>query len=88
VAFTVLLERRVLDSIHVHKSPNSVCFVGLFHPFSDAFKLFTREQCFPLVSNYSSYYFSPIFASSLYLLQNIQKESRNVCRSERICSDF
>jgi NADH:ubiquinone oxidoreductase subunit H len=41
--------------------PNRVGFIGLFQPFSDAIKLFTREQYFPLVSNYLSYYFSPIF---------------------------
>jgi len=36
-------------------------FVGIFQPFRDAIKLFTREQYFPLVSNYLMYYFSPIF---------------------------
>jgi NADH:ubiquinone oxidoreductase subunit H len=31
---------------------NRVGFVGPFQPFSDAIKHFTREQYFPLVSNY------------------------------------
>jgi NADH-ubiquinone oxidoreductase chain 1 len=49
VAFIVHLERRVLGYVHIHKSPNRVGFIGLFQPFSDAIKLFTREQYFPLV---------------------------------------
>jgi NADH-ubiquinone oxidoreductase chain 1 len=68
VAFLVLLERRVLGYVHVRKGPNKVGFVGLFQPFSDAVKLFTREQYFPLVSNYLSYYFSPVFSLFLSLL--------------------
>jgi NADH:ubiquinone oxidoreductase subunit H len=28
---------------------NRVGFVGIFQPFSDAIKLFTKEQYFPLV---------------------------------------
>jgi NADH-ubiquinone oxidoreductase chain 1 len=40
---------------------NKVGFVGILQPFRDAIKLFTREQYFPLVSNYLIYYFSPIF---------------------------
>jgi NADH-ubiquinone oxidoreductase chain 1 len=54
VAFIVLLERRVLGYVDIRKGPNRVGFIGLFHPFSDAIKLFTREQYFPLVSNYLS----------------------------------
>ena len=68
VAFLNLLERRVLGYIHIRKGPNRVGFVGLFQPFRDANKLFTREQYFPLVSNYLIYYFSPIFGFFLSLL--------------------
>nr|URX53810.1 NADH dehydrogenase subunit 1 [Bifiditermes nr. madagascariensis]URX53823.1 NADH dehydrogenase subunit 1 [Bifiditermes nr. madagascariensis] len=68
VAFLVLLERSVLGYVHVRKGPNSVGFVGLFQPFSDAIKLFTSEQYFPLVSNYLCYYFSPVFGLFLSLL--------------------
>nr|QXT44283.1 NADH dehydrogenase subunit 1 [Amicotermes ivorensis] len=68
VAFLTLLERSVLGYIHIRKGPNSVGFVGLFQPFSDAIKLFTKEQYFPLVSNYLIYYFSPVFGFFLSLL--------------------
>nr|AIY61658.1 NADH dehydrogenase subunit 1 [Embiratermes neotenicus] len=68
VAFLTLLERKVLGYIHIRKGPNSVGFVGIFQPFSDAIKLFTSEQYFPLVSNYLIYYFSPIFGFFLSLL--------------------
>jgi NADH-ubiquinone oxidoreductase chain 1 len=45
-----------------------VGFVGILQPFRDAIKLFTKEQYFPLVSNYLIYYFSPIFGVFLSLL--------------------
>nr|AIY61749.1 NADH dehydrogenase subunit 1 [Jugositermes tuberculatus] len=68
VAFLTLLERSVLGYIHIRKGPNSVGFVGIFQPFSDAISLFTSEQYFPLVSNYLIYYFSPVFGFFLSLL--------------------
>nr|YP_010946452.1 NADH dehydrogenase subunit 1 [Calolamprodes beybienkoi]WGO57170.1 NADH dehydrogenase subunit 1 [Calolamprodes beybienkoi] len=68
VAFLTLLERKVLGFIHIRKGPNKVGFIGIFQPFSDAVKLFTSEQTFPLVSNYISYYFAPVFSLFLSLL--------------------
>nr|UQJ75221.1 NADH dehydrogenase subunit 1 [Allotermes cf. paradoxus]URX53927.1 NADH dehydrogenase subunit 1 [Allotermes sp.] len=68
VAFLVLLERSVLGYVHIRSGPNKVGFIGLFQPFSDAIKLFTSEQYFPLVSNYLCYYFCPVFGLFLSLL--------------------
>ena len=47
VTFLTLLERKVQGYILIRKGPNKVGYVGIFQPFRDAIKLFTREQYFP-----------------------------------------
>nr|AKG64607.1 NADH dehydrogenase subunit 1 [Polistes jokahamae] len=61
VAFLVLLERKFLGYVQDRKGPNKVFFLGIFQPFSDAIKLFIKENIKLMKVNLFFYLVSPMF---------------------------
>nr|QVJ97804.1 NADH dehydrogenase subunit 1 [Rhipicephalus microplus] len=61
IAFFTLMERKFLGYCHFRKGPNKTGVLGLFQPFSDAIKLFSKEMNKMFYMNKNLQIIAPIF---------------------------
>nr|CTP93719.1 NADH dehydrogenase subunit 1 [Pseudoniphargus gorbeanus] len=60
VAFVTLMEQKVLAKSQIRVGPNYVGYWGVFQPFADAVKLFSKEGLVLLYSNVLIYWLAPL----------------------------
>jgi NADH-quinone oxidoreductase subunit H len=68
VAYTVLLERKVLGRIQNRWGPSRVGPFGLMQPLADGIKLFLKEDLMPLASERPLFILAPIIALTCALI--------------------
>nr|QFZ89628.1 NADH dehydrogenase subunit 1 [Megascolecidae sp. SC201704-01] len=68
MAFYTLMERKFLGYFHFRKGPNKVGLMGVPQPFSDAIKLFVKEQSKPAPSNKAPFMVAPTMGLILALM--------------------
>lgn len=68
VAYTTLLERKVMASIQRRRGPNVVGIYGLLQPLADGLKLFLKETVVPNNANAAIFMLSPVLTFFLSLV--------------------
>jgi len=68
VAFLTLAERKIIGGIQRRVGPNKVGNLGIMQPFSDALKLFFKENIIPVHSNPFLFLFAPALSLNLSLI--------------------
>ena len=68
MAFYTLFERKFLGHAQSRKGPNKVGFLGLLQPFSDAIKLFLKQNLIPVLGNRTGFYLAPTLSLFLALI--------------------
>ncbi len=68
VSFYTLYERKILGGGHTRLGPVIVGWWGLLQPFSDALKLFSKEQVLPQKRNFYLYLVSPALIVRIRIL--------------------
>lgn len=68
IAFFTIIERKILGSIHIRLGPRKVGIIGIFQPFSDALKLFSKNLNFISKNNEFYWNFSPIITFFIFIV--------------------
>ncbi|XP_054161411.1 NADH-ubiquinone oxidoreductase chain 1-like, partial [Oppia nitens] len=68
LAFFTLVERKVMGYVHFRKGPSKLFYMGLFQPFRDAIKLFSKESFKGYKINYLFFLGGPLLGLFLMFI--------------------